>query len=50
MRELVFFLEEESAKALLETLFPLLVASKSQIHPRFIVFEGRRDIEKQIER
>ena len=50
MRELVFFLEEESAKAFLENLFPLLVAPRSLLYPRFIVFEGRQDLEKQLER
>ena len=49
MKELVFFLEEESAKALLEPLFPRIVP-KSQISPRFIVFEGKQDLQKQLER
>jgi hypothetical protein len=48
MNELVFFLEEESAKALLEQIFPLLIPSGSQVHPRFIVFEGKQDLEKQL--
>lgn len=50
MRELVFFLEEESAKALLEHLFPRLIAPTSQIKPRFVVFEGKQDLEKQLEK
>lgn len=50
MNELVFFLEEESAKALLEHIFPLLIPPGSQFRPRFIVFEGRQDIEKQLPR
>ncbi|MGD0365641.1 MAG: DUF4276 family protein [Bryobacteraceae bacterium] len=50
MRELVFFLEKESAKALLENLFPLLLGPESQCHPRFVVFEGKQDLEKQLER
>lgn len=49
-RELVFFLEEESAKALLEHILPLLIASKSQVHPRFIVFEGKQDLQKHLEK
>jgi hypothetical protein len=50
MKELVFFLEEDSAKALLENLFPRRVAPTSQFCPRFIVFEGKQDLEKQLER
>jgi hypothetical protein len=48
MSEIVFFLEEESAKALLERLFPLLIPKGSQVSPRFIVFEGKQDLEKQL--
>jgi hypothetical protein len=48
MNELVFFVEEESAKALLERIFPQLVPSGSQVHPRFIVFEGKQDLVKQL--
>jgi hypothetical protein len=48
MKELVFFLEEESARALLEQIFPHLIPSGSQVHPRFIVFEGKQDLEKQL--
>jgi hypothetical protein len=48
MSELVFFLEEESAKALLEQLFPLLIPEGSRVHPRFIVFEGKQDLERQL--
>ena len=48
MSELVFFLEEESAKALLERLFPFLIPEGSQISSRFIVFEGKQDLEKQL--
>lgn len=48
MSEIVFLLEEESAKALLERLFPLLIPKGSQVSPRFIVFEGKQDLEKQL--
>jgi len=48
MSELVFFLEEESAKALLEQIFPRLIPQGSQVYARFIVFEGKRDLEKQL--
>jgi hypothetical protein len=50
MRELVFLLEEESAKALLEVLFPRLVPTDIPVHPRFIIFEGKQDLEKRLER
>ena len=48
MRELVFFLEEESAKVLLERIFPRMIPPESRIRPRFIVFEGKQDLEKQL--
>ena len=47
MKELVFLLEEESAKALIESLLAKL---QCQIHHRLIVFQGKQDLEKQIER
>jgi hypothetical protein len=50
MKELVFLLEEESARALLEHVFPHLTPEGSQIHPRFIVFDGKQDLEKQLSR
>ncbi len=46
MRELVFLLEEESAKALLEGLLPRFLSL--EIRTRFIVFEGKQDLEKQL--
>lgn len=48
MRELVFLLEEESAKALLESLLPRLLDPR--IVPRFIPFEGKQDLEKNLAR
>jgi len=48
MNELVFFLEEESARAMLEQIFPLLIPPSSPVRPRFIVFEGKQDLEKQL--
>ena len=50
MRELVFFLEEESAKALLAHLVTDLIPDGSQIYSRFIVFEGKQDLHGQLER
>jgi len=47
-RTLVLFLEEPSAKAMLEGLLPRVLPAN--VEPRFIVFEGKQDLEKQIER
>jgi hypothetical protein len=48
MKELVFLLEEESAKAMLEGLLPRLLPG--DVETRFIVFEGKQDLEKQLVR
>jgi hypothetical protein len=46
--ELVFFLEEPSAKAMLEGLLPRLLPV--DIRLRYIPFEGKQDLEKQLVR
>lgn len=48
MTTLVFLLEERSARALLEGLLPRLLPE--HITVRFIVFEGKQDLDKQLER
>jgi len=48
MRELVFLLEEPSAKAMLESLLPRLLQSGTGY--RLIPFEGKQDLEKQLVR
>lgn len=48
MRELVFLLEERSAKALLESLLPRCVST--EIHFRLVPFEGKQDLEKHLTR
>ena len=48
MRELVFLLEEPSAKAMLESLLPRLLDSKTSF--RCIPFEGKQDLERQLAR
>lgn len=48
MSEIVFFLEERSAEALLDGLLPRLLPSG--IYYRCVVFEGKQDLEKQIVR
>jgi Domain of unknown function (DUF4276) len=46
MKELVFLLEEASAKAMLEGVLPRLLGD--QVQTRMIVFEGKQDLEKQL--
>ncbi|MFC4160339.1 DUF4276 family protein [Chitinimonas lacunae] len=48
MRELVFLLEEPSARAMLESLLPRILSE--EINFRLIAFEGKQDLEKQITR
>lgn len=48
MSEIVFLLEEPSAKAMLEGFLPKVVPSTTRC--RFIVFEGKQDLEKQMVR
>ena len=49
MRELVFFLEEQAAKEMLDGLLPKLL-DESSISFRCIFFEGKQDLEKQLGR
>lgn len=44
MRELVFLLEEASAKAMLESLLPRILHEETRF--RCIPFEGKQDLEK----
>lgn len=48
MSELVFMLEEASARAMLEGLLPKVLPAG--IVPRYVVFEGKQDLEKQLVR
>ncbi len=48
MTELVFFLEEPSAKAMLEGVLPRLL--DESITVRYVVFEGKQDLEKRLPR
>ena len=45
-RELVFLLEEESAKALLDSFLPRLLAPGIQV--RTMVFEGKQDLQRRM--
>jgi hypothetical protein len=49
MTELVFFLEEASAKAMLEVLVPRLAPPGAAFHLRCVVFEGKQDLERNLE-
>lgn len=48
MKELVFLLEEPSARAMLDSLLPRLLVA--DLRYRLIPFEGKQDLEKQLER
>lgn len=48
MRTLVFFLEEPSAREMLVGLLPKILPA--DVIPRFVVFEGKQDLEKQLEK
>ncbi len=46
MRHLIFFLEEPSARVFLEAMLPKLALT--DILPKFIVFQGKQDMEKNL--
>lgn len=46
MRKFVFFLEEKSAKEMLEGLLPKILPTDATL--QFVVFEGKQDLEKQL--
>jgi hypothetical protein len=46
----VFLLEEPSAEALIRGLLPKLFPEEGTIDARFVVFEGKQDLEKKMER
>lgn len=48
MSEIVFFLEEPSAQALLEKIIPRIIDQTPAC--RFVVFEGKQDLEKNLVR
>jgi len=49
MKELVFCLEEQSAKVMLEGVLPRLLPLGEFVF-RYIVFQGKQDLEKQLQR
>lgn len=48
MKVLVFFLEEPSAKAMLNGLLPRLLPAGWEV--KYVIFEGKQDLEKQLPR
>lgn len=49
MIELVFLLEEASARAVLEGVLPRIL-HEDRVNVRYVVFEGKQDLEKQLVR
>lgn len=47
---MVFLLEELSARVLIEGIWPRLLRGAVAVSPRYIVFEGKQDLERQLER
>ena len=47
MKNLVFFLEGNSEKELLQELIPRLLGNHKEIHPKYITFQGKRDLESK---
>ena len=48
MTTLAFFLEEPSAEEMLKGILPKILPD--HVEPRFIVFQGKQDLEKQLVR
>jgi len=48
MMMLVFFLEEPSAEEMLKDVLPKILPK--HVIPRYVVFEGKQDLEKQLEK
>ncbi|HKZ36508.1 MAG TPA: DUF4276 family protein [Chryseolinea sp.] len=49
MRNIVFFLEEPSAQEMLKVMLPRMI-NPDEVSFRYVVFEGKSDLEKNIER
>ena len=48
MNQLVFFLEESSAREMLKNLLPRILPDNVTV--RYVVFDGKQDLERQLER
>ena len=49
MDELVFFLEEESAKVMLQSIVAKLQLEQQYVATRYIVFEGKQHLDQNLE-
>ena len=47
MKNLVFFLEGQSEKELLQGLIPRLLDNHKEVDVKYIVFQGKHDLEKK---
>ncbi len=50
MKQVVFFLEEPSAEAMLQGLLPRLLSPEFIEQVQYIIFQGKSDLEKRVER
>jgi hypothetical protein len=50
MKEIVFLLEEPSAEEMLKGLLPKITPEHVQVQVNFIIFQGKTDLEKRLER
>lgn len=50
MNQLVFFLEEPSAREMLKNFLPRILPEPDHITVRYVVFEGKQDLERQLGR
>jgi hypothetical protein len=50
MRNIVFFLEEPSAQEMLKVMLPRMINPFDEVSFRYVVFEGKSDLEENIER
>lgn len=50
MSHLVFFLEERSAREMLEQFLPKILPNPGNVATRYVIFEGKQDMNRQLER
>ena len=50
MNQLVFFLEEPSAREMLKNFLPRILPEPDHITVRYVVFDGKQDLERQLGR
>ena len=49
-KELIFMLEERSAEVMLRMIMPKILEEESQIECKYLVFEGKNDLDKKLNR